>query len=347
MENKLSVYLCGFRKGYSTQHALMNMLSKWQNWLDKKGGVIGTILMDLSKAYDCIQHDLLIAKLKAYGFSKKSLRFLQSYLSGRYQRVKIGNKFSKWLEILLGVPQGSILGPILFNIFLNDLFLFIEETEICNFADDNTLFACDISLENVIIRLNKDALAVNNWFGINSMVANPEKFQVMFLGITDPTTVYINLGDNINIFGKTEVELLGITIDNKLTFKSHIQRLCRLANNKISALVRFRNLINFEQTNVLINAYIMSYFFYCPLIWMFCGKTEYALIEKTHKRALRILHNNFTYDYKQLLEISGSVNIHVKHLQHLMTEIYKTTNSINPEFMKQVFKQRECVYQLT
>ena len=168
----------------------------------------------------------------------------------------------------------------------------------------------------------------------------------MFLGITDPTTVYINLGDNINIFGKTEVELLGITIDNKLTFKSHIQRLCRLANNKISALVRFRNLINFEQTNVLINAYIMSYFFYCPLIWMFCGKTEYALIEKTHKRALRILQNNFTYDYKQLLEISVNVNIHVRHLQHLMTEIYKTTNSTNPEFMKQVFKQKECVYNL-
>ena len=83
MENKLSVYLCGFRNGYSIRHALFNNLSKWKNWLDKKGA-IGTILMDLLKAYDCIQHDLLIAKLKAYGFSKKGLRFLQSYLSGRY-----------------------------------------------------------------------------------------------------------------------------------------------------------------------------------------------------------------------------------------------------------------------
>ena len=172
------------------------------------------------------------------------------------------------LIIFFGVPQGSILGTILFNIFINDLFLFIQETEICNFADDNTLFACDISLRNVLSRLNKDALAVNKWFETNSMVVNPEKFQVMFLGNLDPTSVYITLDNNVNIYGKTEVELLGITIDYKLTFKSHIKRLCRSANNKISALIRFRNLITFDQTRVLINAYILSYFFYCPLIWM-------------------------------------------------------------------------------
>ena len=199
-------------------------------------------------------------------------------------------------------------------------------------------------MRNVLSRLNKDALAVNKWFETNSMVVNPEKFQVMFLGNLDPTSVYITLDNNVNIYGKTEVELLGITIDYKLTFKSHIKRLCRSANNKISALIRFRNLITFDQTRVLINAYILSYFFYCPLIWMFCGKTEYLLIERTHKRALRILQNDFTLSYKQLLEMSGSVSIHVKHLQHLMTEIYKTTNSTNPEFMKQVFKQREGVY---
>ena len=151
----------------------------------------------------------------------------------------------------------------------------------------------------------------------------------------------------MNIYGKTEVELLGVIIDYKLTFKNHIKRLCGNANKKISALVRFRNQITFEQTNLLINAYIMSYFFYCPLIWMFCGKGEYLLIEKTHKRALKILYNkSFSLSYKQLLEMSGSVNIHVKHLQHLMTEIFKTTKSINPKFMKKVFTERECDYNL-
>ena len=100
--------------------------------------------MDLSKAFDCIPHDLLIAKLHAYGFSFETLTFLNSYLRNRKQCVKINNICSDFLKILSGVPQGSILGPILFNIFLNDLFLCLKKTDLHNFADDNTITAvCD------------------------------------------------------------------------------------------------------------------------------------------------------------------------------------------------------------
>ena len=98
--------------------------------------------MDLSKAYDCVNHNLIIAKLEVYGIGENSLRLIQNYFSQRYKRVKVGSFLSEWLGIILGLSQGSLLGPILFNVFISDLLLFIKETDICNSADDTTQNAC-------------------------------------------------------------------------------------------------------------------------------------------------------------------------------------------------------------
>ena len=136
--------------------------------------------MDLSKAYDCLPHDLLIAKLAAYGFEDSATSLISDYLSKRYQRVKIGSVFSSYLEILRGVPQGSILGPILFNIFINDLIFFIQETEVYNFTDDTTIYSCSLNYKEAANKLSNDTHIVLNWFKLNSMVTNPGKFQIIF-----------------------------------------------------------------------------------------------------------------------------------------------------------------------
>ena len=135
----LSIFLCGFRKGMNTQTCLIYLVEKWRKSLDKSGKC-GVLLTDLSKAFDCLLHDLLIAKLHAYGFEHKALKLLYDYLNKRLQRVKVNSSYSSWREIDTGVPQGSILGPVLYNINSNDLFLFTL-LDLINFADDNSPFS--------------------------------------------------------------------------------------------------------------------------------------------------------------------------------------------------------------
>ena len=269
-----------------------------------------------------------------------------NYLSNRYHRVKIGCKFSDWLSFIIGVPQGSILGPLLFNIFLNDIFLFIQEASIFNFADDNSLYAHARSLAEVIQTLKSETANVLEWFKLNSIATNPSKFQLMFLGnFGDTCDIEFRVFNTI-LRPKSCVKLLGLTIDRKLSFSEHVQTLCKSASAEVKALFRIRPYLNLISAKRLCEAFVLSCFNYCPLIWMYGCKSNHALISKVQFRALQAVYLNFSSSFTELLGRDASVSIHVKNLRSLLTEIYKIIHRESPSFLWDMFETKSSPYSL-
>ena len=260
------------------------------------GRFIGTTLMYLLKAYNSLPHDLLIAKLEAHGLDSGSLNLLLDYVTFRKQKTKVGSTYSKWSKIRRRIPQGSILGPLLFNIFINDTFMIIEESDICNFADDDTLYSCGETLTEIKENLISDTEIILNWFRLTFLKANLGKFQFMILEDKSHHKHVLKI-NSIKVEVSDDVFLLGTTIDKELTFKQHIENLCRKAEYKLHVLRCLRKFLTIQKAKVLGNAFIDSQFNYALLLWMFCRKTLYSTIEKIQIKTLKVIYeSNDTYD---------------------------------------------------
>ena len=193
MKDKLSKCFSGFKKSHGIQHLLVTMLEKWKKAFDK-GEYVSALFMDLSKAFDTINHDLLLAKLKAYGFSLNAVKLMYSYLKSRKQQFQINDKFSSENIVIAGVSQGSIDGPLHFNLLINDLIFFIQYCTLRNYADDNNLLSMGKNKNEIKNILSSDFRVVNDWFYENFTVLNPEKSRFMCLGkdIDDNKTLSFN-----------------------------------------------------------------------------------------------------------------------------------------------------------
>ena len=256
-----------------------------------KGNKVGAIITDLLKAFDTLNYNLLLCKLKAYRFNKNALTFIQSYFTNKHQRTKKEDKFSKWQKISTDMPQDSILDSLFFNMFINDLFLFIETDTLCNYADDNTMYYSYKNSNIVISRLRHDFAIIPEWFYENYMVLNPDKCHFLSLGFNIPFPDFYF--EKIIIKNVTEEKIIGIVINNNLNFKSHIKKTCNKASQKLSALARISKLTTPIQMKKLINSFINAQFTDCPLIWMFSSKGCYKRINKIHERSLKLILNDY------------------------------------------------------
>ena len=318
------------------------MLERWKKALDKNK-IAGAILTDLSKAFDCIHHELLIAKLEAYGFEHASLAHIYSYLSDRKQRTKINNTFSSWSDITTGVPQGSILGPLFFNIYLNDIFYFIEETDLTNYADDNTPYTIESKVDILINILEKNTSILIKWFENNYFKMNTDKCKLLITKHGEEASAKI--GNDV-IKASKSVKLLGITIDNKLNFNEHVSKLCKKTSQKLHALARISNYMSTEKLKLIMKAFIESQFGYCPLVWMHHSRSLNNQINRLHERALWLVYKERSLTFEELLLKDNSVSIHHRNLQKLATEMYKNINNHSPIISKTIFKLSSNPYEL-
>ena len=314
------------------QHCLIALLEKWQESIDR-GLEFGILLTDLYKVFDCLPQNLFVAKLFAYGFDDKALHFIYDCLRHCKQRTKIADSYSSWQDILYGVPQGPILGPLLFNADLCDLFIAMSQYDIANYADDNTPYVPGRNIKEVVASLEEVSEVIFQWFRDNKFQGNASKCHVL---LSTDKQGHVNIG-TAQIENMQKEKLLGITIDSKLSFDKHIQQICSRASAKLKALARIAPFMNITKRKILMNAFFGVQFSYCPLTWMFHSRKLNKKINKLYERCLRIVYNNNTSTYEELLETDNSVSVHFRNVQALAIELYNVVNRFSPDIMKGVF----------
>jgi len=302
------------------------------------------IAMDLSRAFDVIPHGLFIAKLEAYGFSLLSCELLLSYLKNRKQRVKLGDVYSEWVSPNKGVPQGSILGPLIFNIYMNDFFNVTLKSQIYNYADDNTLCLIGDNINELRINLERDATKAVKWFKENQMQANPEKFQTMLVSRIESDFSVKICGAEVK--SQESVEILGVVLDNKLKYDKMINEVCRRAGGQINILYRLRNKLDYDSRLQLYDSFFTSNMSYCQVVWTHCSVAARRKLEKLNERALKFVNNDFDMSYEQQIVKAKRSSLLVTRIKAMGMEMFKVNNRLSPTYINELFTQEICTYSL-
>ena len=202
----------------------------------------------------------------------------------------------------------------------------MQHSQVCNFEDNNTIYACGQNLDSVALNIESDMKAAMCWYRNNEMVANPEKFQLIFIGLKDDIRLCIDINSSA-VQMTDSIKLLGVTIDSILNFNQHVQLIYKKASNKVRAFSRIAPNIEYEKNVILYNSFVLSNYNYCPRIWMFSGKSSNNEINRMYKRALRLLLEDYGSTIEELLQKRGEHTMHKRTYEHYF---WRSTNA-SPE----------------
>jgi hypothetical protein len=313
----------GFRADYSTSTAIAHVLSSLITKINNKKHTV-LALFDLKKAFDLVNHKLLLTKLMHYGIRGIPQQWLTSYLFGRFQKTKVGNISSNSKPISAGVPQGSILGPLLFLLFVNDVFqLATFNVEIYLYADDTAfIFHADSNSQLQCI-INKFLNLYNNWCSDNYIVINPMKSCYLTF---NNANVVLTINDQL-LANPTSVKYLGILIDNKLNWSQHVNHVYKLCCQRIGIFKRVLSYLPSSVVPMYYNAFIRSCFAYCITYWFNNDRSgKYKLINKIDNLIL-FLSKKLNLTVPDFCLQTGICNVNVVHELQCLSLMYDIVNN--------------------
>ena len=306
------------------------------------------VLLDLKKAFDTVNHDILVRKLELYGINGSALTMIQSYLSDRKQKCQLGDVMSSERHVTCGIPQGSILGPLLFLLYINDLPECLHEAAPRLFADDTNLTVAGESIEEVELAMKNDLLSVHTWLLANKLSLNASKTEFIRIGsnhrlknLTNQPNIKI---DQDKIKQVHHSRLLGVQIDEKLSWNKHVESVAKKVTSGVGALRRIRDFVDRETLISIYNALVRPHFDYCSEVWDTLGIGLSTRLQKLQNRAARIVMG-MTNDTPGLEAITalGWETLESQRAKSKAVQMYKVLNDLAPNALVNLFMRKSDV----
>ena len=337
----------GFRPKHSTESALIRMTDSWLKAINE-GNMVGCVLVDFRKAFDLVDHKILLKKLKCYKCNNSCLSWFESYLQNRTQRVSLNDNLSEAADVIHGVPQGSILGPLLFLLFINDLPLYLQNTFtiVDLYADDTTIYFSNADKLVLEKNLQSSLNCLQKWCRENGMILNIDKTKVMLIASRQKRTVLgdtvLNLQYNdIDMKMTTSDKVLGIYVDNNLTWNNHFNFLSKKLSTYMWLLSKIRTFLSIDHRVLFYNAYIKPHLDYCSLIWSNTSNVNINKITKLQRRSCKLILGQ---EYNGLIEALERLNMLSFDQSIFLSKaklMYKIQNNLAPAYLNEMFLMRD------